>query len=67
MNTLRPIRLLRPWGEYSKGHEFSELQAGVARELVETGGAEYLDTEISRAPADRMLRSRRAPTRAAVS
>lgn len=64
MNTLRPIRLLRPWGEYSAGQRFDELQAGVAQVLVETGGAEYLNEQAS-APVDRMMRSRR-PTRAVV-
>lgn len=65
MNTLRPIRLLRPWGEYSKGHEFKELQAGVAQILVESGGAEYLDEQVRRAPVDRMMRPARGKKSAA--
>lgn len=63
MNTLRPIRLKKPWRTHQPGHIYEDMPAGAAGTLVARGYAEYLDEQVQRAPVDRMMRPASRSTR----
>lgn len=56
------VRLERPWGQWSKGHVFTDMPGGQARGLIARNIAREVKDEpdedkTMRSPADRMLRS----------
>lgn len=55
----RRVRLLKPWQSYVAGDEIPALPASSAELLVGRGVAEYLDEQVQRVPADRMMRPAR--------
>jgi hypothetical protein len=81
MNTLKLVRLKHAWQQWPKGHVFTAMPAAQAQHMIAAGQAEYVeddpvteapradyaDTQIAAAPADRMMRndkrSRRQPPR----
>lgn len=66
MNTQRPVRLKKSWRGNEPGHVYTDMPAGAAQTLVARGYAEYADTQVQRAPVDRMMRpASRAPKRTA--
>jgi hypothetical protein len=56
MNTLKPVRLLRAWQQWPKGHIFTTMPAAQAQHMVAAGQAEYATEDIPASPADRMMR-----------
>lgn len=64
MKTPRPVRLLKPWGMYSKGYVFTEMGGGVATTLIERGLAEYADEQVKASPVDRMMQAVRPKSKA---
>lgn len=58
------VRLKKAWGQWSKGHVFSDMPGGQARTLIARGLAEQVpasgdETKAMASPVDRMMRSRR--------
>lgn len=57
------VRLLKPWGQWSKGHIFTDMPGGQARTLIERHMAEEVrDDQVNgraiSSPVDRMMRGR---------
>lgn len=65
MNTLKPVRLKIAWGQWSKGHVFTEMSAGQAEVMVARGIAEYATQDIA-SPVNRMMAPVRRAGRALV-
>lgn len=55
---IRRVRILKPWQSFNPGDEVPEMPQSSAELLVGRGFAEYIDEQVTRAPVDRMMRSR---------
>jgi hypothetical protein len=59
------VRLNQAWGQWSKGHVFTEMPGGQARTLITRGIAEEIkdpvvtETRALKAPVDRMMKAER--------